>query len=49
MINLDMANITEMKRITKLEMEGCIDQAGLDEFTKVQLLKQNVIENYDML
>ena len=34
MINLDMSNITEVRRLTKLEMEGCIDQAGLDEFVK---------------
>lgn len=34
MINLDMSNITEVQRLTKLEMQGCIDQAGLDEFVK---------------
>ena len=34
MINLDMSNITEVRRLTKLEMEGCINQAGLDEFVK---------------
>ena len=34
MINLDMSNVTEVRRLTKLEMEGCIDQAGLDEFVK---------------
>ena len=34
MINMDMSNLTEVRRLTKLEMEGCIDQAGLDEFVK---------------
>ena len=45
MINLDMANITEVKRMTKLEMEGCIDQAGLDVFVKappIQKVQTNI-------
>lgn len=33
-INLDMSNFTEMKRMTGLEMEGKIDQEGLSEFVK---------------
>lgn len=37
MINLDMSNISEVQRVTKLEMQGCIDQAGLDEFAKACL------------
>ncbi|CAK9052372.1 Uncharacterized protein SCF082_LOCUS28656 [Durusdinium trenchii] len=34
LINLDMANISEMQKLTRMEIEGCIDQAGLDEFVK---------------
>jgi len=34
MINLDLSNVSELKRLTKLEMEGCIDEEGLKEFTK---------------
>ncbi|CAJ1405006.1 unnamed protein product [Effrenium voratum] len=34
MINCDVSSITELKRITQLEMEGCIDKEGLKEFTK---------------
>ena len=37
-INLDMSNFTEVKRVTKLEMEGKIDQDGLKEFVKAWLL-----------
>ena len=37
MINLDMSNVSELKRITKLEMEGCIDEEGLKEFTKAKI------------
>ena len=33
-INLDMSNITEVKRVTTLEMEGRIDADGLREFVK---------------
>ncbi|CAJ1441781.1 unnamed protein product [Effrenium voratum] len=34
MINLDISNISELRRLTQLEMEGCIDKDGLAEFTK---------------
>lgn len=37
-VNLDLSNISELRRITKLEMEGTIDKAGLEEFTKVPRL-----------
>lgn len=37
MINCDVSSITELKRITQLEMEGCIDKEGLKEFTKARL------------
>ena len=46
MINMDMSNLTEVRRLTKLEMEGCIDQAGLDEFVKACPTKNVVISSY---
>lgn len=39
MINLDMSNVTEFQRLTKMEMEGCIDEAGLQEFQKAPQYK----------
>lgn len=33
-INLDMASLSEVRRLTSLELEGRIDQAGLDAFVK---------------
>ena len=33
-INLDMASLSEVRRLTSLEMEGRIDQAGIDAFVK---------------
>lgn len=33
-INLDVSSITELRRITQLEIEGNIDAAGLKEFVK---------------
>lgn len=34
-INMDFSNISELRRLTCLEMKGQIDEAGLKEFTKV--------------
>ncbi|CAK8986371.1 unnamed protein product [Durusdinium trenchii] len=34
LVCLDVANINEVSRLTRMELEGCIDQAGLEEFTK---------------
>ena len=34
LVSLDCENIHEISRLTKLEMEGCIDEAGLNEFVK---------------
>ena len=34
MIAVDVSNVNELRRITRLEMEGCIDEEGLKEFTK---------------
>lgn len=33
-INLDVSSLTEIKRITKMEIAGTIDQEGLKEFVK---------------
>ena len=33
-INLDVSNMTELRRITQLEIEGQIDKEGLKEFVK---------------
>lgn len=36
LVCLDVANINEVSRLTRMELEGCIDQAGLEEFTKAR-------------
>lgn len=33
-INLDVSNMTELRKITQLEIEGAIDKDGLKEFVK---------------
>ena len=41
LVNLDIKNTSEYSRLTRMEMEGCIDEAGLQEFVKAQDSKPN--------
>ena len=38
MIAVDVTNVNELRRITALELQGCIDVEGLKEFTKAFIL-----------
>lgn len=36
LVGLDITNVSEYSKLTRMEMEGCIDEAGLQEFVKAR-------------
>lgn len=47
-ISLDVSNISELRKITQLEIEGKIDKDGLKEFVKAHTLSNHYLHVADI-